>query len=100
MIHGRGLPPPVFALVKGEEYSMDLKSDIKAKIDELVDKIKNDKQILAKFQKDPISTVEELIGIDLPNDQIEKLVDGIKIKINVDKVGDMLGGLGNLFGKK
>ena len=79
---------------------MDLKSDIKAKIDELVDKIKNDKQILAKFQKDPISTVEELIGIDLPNDQIEKLVDGIKIKINVDKVGDMLGVLGNLFGKK
>ena len=79
---------------------MDLKLDIKAKIDELVDKIKNDKQILAKFQKDPISTVEELIGIDLPNDQIEKLVDGIKIKINVDKVGDMLGGLGSLFGKK
>lgn len=71
--------------------------DIKAKIDELVQKIKSDKQLLAKFQKDPISTVEELLGIDLPNDQIQKLVEGIKIKIDLDKVGNMLGGL---FGKK
>ena len=71
--------------------------DIKAKIDELVQKIKSDKQLLAKFQKDPLSTVEELLGIDLPNDQIQKLVEGIKIKIDLDKVGNMLGGL---FGKK
>ena len=49
--------------------------DIKAKIDELVDKIKSDKQLGAKFQKDPVSTVEELIGVDLPNDQVEKVVD-------------------------
>ena len=71
--------------------------DIKAKIEELVGKIKTDKNILAKFQKDPVTTVEELLGIDLPNDQVDKLVEGIKAKINVDKVGDMLGGL---FGKK
>ncbi len=71
--------------------------DIKAKIDEIVEKIKNDKKIGEKFQKDPISTVEELIGIDLPNDQIEQVVDAIKAKIDFDKVGGMLGGL---FGKK
>lgn len=74
--------------------------DIKKKIEELVDKIKNDKDLLAKFQKDPIPTVEKLIGIDLPDDQIEKIVEGIKAKINLDKLGDALGGLGNLFGKK
>jgi len=74
--------------------------DIKAKIEELVEKIKNDKDIAAKFQKDPIGTVEGLIGIDLPNDQIEKIVDGIKAKIDLDKIGSMLGGLGGLFGKK
>lgn len=71
--------------------------DIKAKIDEIVEKIKNDKKIGEKFQKDPISTVEELIGIDLPNDQIEQVVDAIKAKIDFDKIGGMLGGL---FGKK
>ena len=71
--------------------------DIKAKIDELVKKIKTDKNLAAKFSKDPIGTVEGLIGIDLPNDQIEKIVDGIKAKVDLDKIGGMLGGL---FGKK
>ena len=71
--------------------------DIKAKIEELVNKIKSDKNLLAKFQKDPVSTVEELLGIDLPNDQVQKIVDGIKAKIDLDKLGGMLGGL---FGKK
>jgi hypothetical protein len=71
--------------------------DIKAKIEELVQKIKGDKDLLSKFQKDPITTVEGLLGIDLPNDQVEKLVEGIKAKIDLDKIGGMLGGL---FGKK
>ena len=71
--------------------------DIKAKIEELVEKIKNDKNIAAKFQKDPVGTVEGLLGVDLPNDQIEKLVEGIQAKISLDKIGGVLGGL---FGKK
>lgn len=71
--------------------------DIKAKIEELVDKIKADKNIAAKFQKDPIGTIEALVGIDLPNDQIEALADGIKAKLSLDKLG---GALGGLFGKK
>lgn len=71
--------------------------DIKAKIEELVNKIKNDKNLMAKFQADPIPTVEGLLGIDLPDDQLEKLVDGIKAKINLDNLG---GALGGLFGKK
>lgn len=71
--------------------------DIKAKIEELVEKIKGDKDLMAKFQKDPITTVEGLLGIDLPNDQVQKIVDGIKAKIDLEKIGGMLGGL---FGKK
>jgi len=70
---------------------------IKEKVEEIVDKIKNDKDIMAKFQKDPIAVVEELIGVDLPIDQIEKIVDMVKAKIDMDKVGSLLGGL---FGKK
>ena len=78
---------------------MNLKAELKNKLDEIVEKIKNDKNIAAKFQKDPIGTVEGLIGIDLPNDQIEALVDAVKAKINLDNIGDMIGGLGKLFGK-
>jgi len=74
--------------------------DIKAKIEELVEKIKKDDDLLEKFKKNPVSTVEKLIGIDLPNDQIEKIVDAIKAKISLDDLGDKLGALGGLFGKK
>ena len=70
---------------------------IKAKLEEIVDKIKNDKQILAKFEKNPVAVVEELIGVDLPDDQINDLVDAVKAKLTVDKIGGVLGGL---FGKK
>ena len=71
--------------------------DIKEILEKVVDKIKDDPQLLAKFKKDPVSVVEKLVGIDLPNDQVEKLAELAMAKINVDKVGDMLGGL---FGKK
>ena len=71
--------------------------DIKEILENVVEKIKKDPQLLAKFKKDPVSVVEKLVGIDLPNDQVEKLAELALAKINVDKVGDMLGGL---FGKK
>ena len=74
--------------------------DIKAKIEELVEKIKSDKNLLAKFKAEPIKTIEGLIGIDLPDEQLQKLVAGIKAKIDLDNVGDALGKLGGLFGKK
>lgn len=71
--------------------------DIREKIEEIVEKIKGDKNLLAKFQKNPVSVIEDLIGIDLPNDQVNKVVEAVKAKISLDKVGGMLGGL---FGKK
>ncbi len=73
--------------------------DIKAKITELVDKIKNDPALAEKFKNDPVTTVEGLIGVDLPNDQVEKIVDGIKAKISLDKLGGLGDKLGGLFGK-
>lgn len=79
---------------------MDIMEMLKDKIDEIVDKIKSDKNIAAKFQKDPISVVEQLLGVDLPNEQLEQVVNAIKAKIDLDKIGDLLGGLGGLFGKK
>lgn len=78
---------------------MDIKGMLKDKAEEIVEKIKNDKDIAAKFQKDPVATVESLLGVDLPNDQVETLVDFIKAKIDMDKIGNALGGLKGLFGK-
>ena len=79
---------------------MDIMEMLKDKIEEIVEKIKSDKDIAAKFQKDPISVVEKLLGVDLPNEQLEQVVNAIKAKVDLDKIGDLLGGLGGLFGKK
>ncbi|MBQ8734359.1 MAG: hypothetical protein IJY76_07780 [Anaerotignum sp.] len=74
--------------------------DIKEIMEKVVNQIKDDPAMLAKFKKDPVSVVEKLVGIDLPDDQLEKVADLVKAKIDVDKVGDVLEGLGGLFGKK
>jgi len=74
--------------------------DIKEKIEELVEKIKSDDELMEKFRKEPVKVIESLIGIDLPDDQAEQIINGIKAKIKLDDIGDMLGGLGGLFGKK
>ena len=74
--------------------------DIKKKIEELVEKIQKNPALLKKFNTEPVKVVEELVGIDLPDELIEKVVDGVKAKITMDKVGDALGALSGLFGKK
>lgn len=74
--------------------------DIKAKIEEIADKVKNDPDIASKFQKEPIKTVEGILGVDLPDDVINQVVDGVKAKVNIDGLNDKLGGLGGLFGAK
>ena len=76
---------------------------LKKMAEELVEKIQKNPKLLTKFKTDPISVIEELMGIDLPNDQIEQVAKLVKAKIDLDKVGDLLeglGGLGGLFGKK
>lgn len=73
--------------------------DIKEKIEEIVKKLRTDKTLMARFERNPASVIEEFVGIDLPDEQVNQLVDGIKAKIQLDKAGDVLGGLGKLFGK-
>lgn len=73
--------------------------DIKKMIEELVEKIQKDPDILKKFNEEPVVCLEKLLGVDLPDDQMEKLIEGIKAKIKLNKLGDALGGLGSLFGK-
>lgn len=71
--------------------------DIKEKIEELVEKIKKDDSLLEDFKKDPVKVVEKLAGVDLPDDMIEKVVDGIKAKISVDKLSGAMDSLKKLF---
>ena len=74
--------------------------NIKEKIEEIVEKIQTDKKLRKKFDDEPVAALEELLGVDLPDEQIEQLIDGIKAKLALDNIGDALGALGGLFGKK
>ena len=74
--------------------------DIKEKIEAVVKKLMADKNLMEKFEKNPVKVIEELLGVDLSDDLVNKIIDGVKAKINLDKVGDALDMLGGLFGKK
>lgn len=77
--------------------------EIKEKIEAVVEKIKNDDALRAKFKTEPVKALEEVLGVDLPDDVIEKVIDGVKAKLAAsdiaDKVGDVKDALGGLFGK-
>lgn len=73
--------------------------DIKAKIDEIVEKVKSDPNFAENFKNDPIKAVEGVLGIDLPDDQIKSIIDGVKAKVNFDDIAGKLGGLFGGLGK-
>ena len=60
---------------------------MKEKIEEVINKLKSDPDLLNKFKKDPVKAVEGIIGVDLPDDQINGIVDGVKAKLNLDESG-------------
>ena len=75
----------------------DIDMDIKAKIEEVVNKVKSDDKFAEKFKSEPIKAVEDVIGVDLPDDVVNNIVEGVKAKVNI--VG-VVGKLGGLFGGK
>ena len=73
--------------------------DIKAMIEKAVKKLMSDKTLLAKFEKNPAAVIEELIEVDLPDEIVNQIVSGIKVKLAATQVGGALEGLGKLFKK-
>ena len=71
--------------------------DIKKTIDDVVVKVKNDPDLLKKFQDDPVKTIESLSGIDIPDGMEDKIVAGVKSALSgntasglIDKVKNLL----------
>ena len=71
--------------------------EIKALIKKLADKVQNDAEIKALFKKDPVKAVEKILGVDLPDDVVKKIIDGVKASITIDDAKDLLGSLKKLF---
>lgn len=71
--------------------------DIKSKIEEIVLKVQNNKDFADDFKDDPVKAIEKIVGINLPDDQINALIDGVKAKLTMDKAGDVLDSFKKLF---
>lgn len=73
--------------------------DIKGKIEEIVEKVKSDEDFAAKFKSDPIKAVESLVGVDLPDEKIQTLIDGVKAKLAIGEASGLLGKAKGFFKK-
>ena len=73
--------------------------DIKELAEKAVDTIKGDDNLLESFKTNPIKVVEKVLKIDLPDEILEKIVEIVKTKFNIDDAKDALGKIAGLFGK-
>lgn len=67
--------------------------DIKEQIKKAVDSISKDKNLQEKFQKDPVKALEGILGVDLPDDVVNQVVQGVKAKLTADSVTGAVGAL-------
>lgn len=66
--------------------------DVKEMITKAVDTIKNDKTLLSQFTSEPVKTIEKVLGVDLPDEVIEKVVAAVKSKLGGEG-GEGAGGI-------
>lgn len=73
--------------------------NIKEMVEQLVDKIQENETIKKLFDADPIKAVEKVLGVDLPDDIVEKVIDAVKAKISIDEVSDKVSDVVGMFKK-
>ncbi len=67
--------------------------DVKEQITKAVDRITKDKKLQEQFQKEPVKALESVLGVDLPDEVIEQVVNGVKAKLTKDKIEDSVDAL-------
>ena len=71
--------------------------EILEQVNKVIDTLKDSDELKNSFRKDPVKTVEKLLGVDLPDDVMEKVVEGVKGKLVGDNVMDAVSKLKKLF---
>lgn len=70
--------------------------DIKGQINKIVEEVSKNPNIKEQFEKEPVKAIEKVLGVDLPDDVVMKVIDGVKAKLamdNVSKAADALKGI-------
>ena len=71
--------------------------DIKAQISKIAEEVSKNPDIKEQFEKEPVKVIEKIVGIDLPDDVVTKIVEGVKAKLTVDGVSKATGALKGIF---
>lgn len=71
--------------------------DIKQMITKAVKQIMNDKTLQKQFETNPVKALEKILGVDLPDDMINPIIDGIKAQLTAEKIGDAAKFLKKMF---
>lgn len=71
--------------------------DIMPMIEQLLEKAQNDDAFKDQLIENAVETVEKFVGMDLPDDQIKAVADGVLAKLKLDDAAGLLGGLKKLF---
>lgn len=71
--------------------------DIKGQINKIIEEISNNPNIKEQFEKEPVKAIEKIIGMDLPDDVVMKIIDGVKAAITVDGVSKVADALKDMF---
>lgn len=48
----------------------------------VLERVRNSPELRERFAEEPIQTVESIVGKDLPDEQIEKIVNHVQGKLN------------------
>ena len=62
--------------------------DVKEQIKKAVDRIAGDKNLQEQFQKEPVKALEGILGVELPENVINQVVEGVKAKLVVGRISD------------
>ena len=52
--------------------------------------MKDDDKFEAKFDRNPAKAIEEVLGIDLPDEKVNKIVNIVRTKLDSDRIEDLL----------
>lgn len=73
--------------------------NLKEQITKMVESISKDKNLREQFKKEPVKALENVLGVDLPEDVIEQVIAGVKAKLTADNVSDAVDSIKSLFKK-
>jgi len=76
--------------------------DIQKIISDVVAKLMKNPDLVKSFMSNPVQLLEKTFGIDLPDDQINQVIEGVKSQlgdVNVSEAVGLLGKLKRFFGK-